>query len=31
VVVAVADAVDDPVSSAAAYTTVGVILAQGSW
>ena len=30
-VVAVADAVDDPVSRAAACTTVGVILAQGSW
>jgi hypothetical protein len=30
-VVAVADVVDDAVSRAAAYTTVGVILAQGSW
>jgi hypothetical protein len=31
VVVAVADVVDDAVSRAAACTTVGVILAQGSW
>ena len=30
-VVAVVDAIGDPVSRAAACTTVGVILAQGSW
>jgi len=30
-VVAVADADDEAVSRAAAYTTVGVILAHGSW